>query len=176
MTIEHAHHAIAPAARPRGSAADAIASTLVLGVGNTLLGDDGAGVAVAERIRERALDSVRCLDGGTLNFTLLQYLEPDLHFIAVDAAMLDEPPGTVKVFEDADMDAFLGSGRSASVHEVSLAELLDMARLTGNLPRRRTLIAIQPANVDWNPELSTEVAAGVERAARLVLHMTEEKP
>ena len=148
-------------------------STVVLGLGNTLLGDDGAGVATVGRLNHQTRDDVIWLDGGTLNFTLLAHLAADRNLIAVDAARLDAPAGTVRVFVDGEMDAFLNSGRAGSIHEVSLAELLDMARLSGAFPRRRALVAIQPAKVDWDAELSCEVAAGVEVAAEAVMKLLE---
>ena len=46
------------------------------------------------------------------------------------------------------MDKFLGR-RHCSVHEVGLVDLLNMARLTGNDPAHRALIAIQPDSLDW---------------------------
>jgi len=48
-----------------------------------------------------------------------------------------------------------------SVHEVSLADLMDMVRLTGRLPERRALIGIEPAVIDWGDSLTPVVAAAV---------------
>ena len=55
-----------------------------------------------------------------------------------------------------------------SVHEVSLSDLLDIARLTDSLPARRALIGIEPARVDWGSELTAPVAAAVPRAVTAV--------
>ena len=54
-----------------------------------------------------------------------------------------------------------------SVHEVGLADLLDMSRLTGQLPRRRALVGIEPEIVDWGETLSKPVAAAVPAAAQM---------
>ena len=96
---------------------------------------------------------LRFLDGGTLSFTLAVPIEECERLIVVDAAVLGEPPGSVRVFEGEAMDRQL-SRHAKSVHEVSLADLMDMARLTGRLPQRRALIGIEPALVDWGDGLT----------------------
>jgi hydrogenase maturation protease len=75
-------------------------------------------------------------------------------------------PGSVRCFEDQAMDRFL-SGRSGSVHEIGLRDLLDLARLTGNAPRRRALIGIEPTRVELGEQLSPEVQESVPTAVRI---------
>ncbi|MDE2236115.1 MAG: HyaD/HybD family hydrogenase maturation endopeptidase [Gammaproteobacteria bacterium] len=142
------------------------AAVVVLGLGNTLLGDDGVGVQVVQHLQagRRLPSGIRFLDGGTLSFSLLEDIENTDSLIVVDAAQLGEEPGSVHIYRDLAMDEFLRSRRSSSVHEVSLAELLDMARLTGHLPERRALVAIQPQHIDWNTEVSPDVRGGLETA------------
>jgi len=144
--------------------------TLVLGIGNNLLSDEGAGVHVVRQLAEQYpdQDGVEYLDGGTLSFTLAEPIAAADGLIVVDAARLDSPPGTVRLFEGPDMDAFL-KGKRSSVHEVSLADLIDMARLTGDLPERRCLIGIQPESLDWGDAPGPEVAAAIPLAAEQVL-------
>ena len=140
---------------------------LVLGLGNALLRDDGAGVAVIRRLQEGkgVPAGTRLLDGGTLSFSLLEEIENCDALIVVDAAQMDEPAGTVRVFRDAAMDAFLRGKRACSVHEISLLELLDMARLTELLPGKRAFIGIQPERIDWGTEVSPSVAESLDIAS-----------
>jgi hydrogenase maturation protease len=136
---------------------------LVLGIGNTLLCDEGAGVA-AMRTLERLLDSrngIEFLDGGTLSFTLAVPIAACDALLVFDAAMLDGPPGTVAAFEGEAMDRFLGENRRFSVHEVGLLDLMTMTRLTGDLPEHRCLIAVKPAKLDWGEDLTPAVAAAL---------------
>ena len=66
---------------------------LVLGIGNVLLSDDGAGVRLAERLREEDAATVATvIDGGTLSFSLLTYIESTDSMLVLDAADLDSPP------------------------------------------------------------------------------------
>lgn len=160
--------------RPTGYGAVAAARTLrpgpvalVLGFGNVLLSDDGAGVKLIERLRsELGPDAADFVDGGTLSFSLLPYLEATDSMLVIDAADLNRAAGAVGLFEGAAMDGFLTSTRRRSVHEVGLIDLLDMARLQGCLPARRALLCIQPCRIDWSETLSTSVAEALPEAAR----------
>ncbi len=147
---------------------------LVLGIGNVLLSDDGAGVRLAERLREEDAATVATvIDGGTLSFSLLTYIESTDSMLVLDAADLDSPAGAVALFEGTAMDQFLGTARRRTVHEVSLIDLLDMARLQGCLPRRRALLCIQPSRIDWSETLSPPVAAALPEAALQALALLQ---
>lgn len=148
--------------------------TLVLGIGNVLLSDDGAGVRLAERLRrECAAEDATFVDGGTLSFSLLAYIESTDSLLVLDAADLKSRAGSVALFEGTGMDRFLGSVRRRTVHEVGLIELLDMARLQGCLPHQRALLCIQPDRIDWSETLSPAVAAAIPEAARQALALLQ---
>lgn len=143
-------------------------NTLVLGLGNTLLSDEAVGITVIRRLEAASdLAQARFLDGGTLGFTLASPIAEHPRLIVVDAARMDEPAGTVRIFEGNAMDVQL-SGKGKSVHEVSLADLMDMARLSDTLPRQRALVGIEPAVVDWGETLTPPVKAAVPQAMDLV--------
>jgi hydrogenase maturation protease len=149
-------------------------ATLVIGIGNSLFGDDGAGIHVIETLREAGLpEGVELVDGGTLSFTLLDFVEEADRLIVVDAAELHAEPGTVEVFHDAAMDAFLTSSKRPSVHEVNLLDVLVAARIRGRLPAKRTLVGIQPLSLDWSSTPTPDVAAGVAKAADAIAGMCE---
>lgn len=138
-------------------------SVLVLGIGNTLLSDEGVGVRAMQSLQQRlaAREDVEFLDGGTLSFTLAPAIAEHDSLIVIDAAELGVAPGGVAVFADEEMDGFLGTNRKRSVHEVSLLDLMAVTLLEDQLPRRRALIAIQPERVDWGDDLSEPVAASI---------------
>lgn len=149
--------------------------TLILGLGNVLLTDEAVGPVVVGRLAaESEGDSgLRFLDGGTLSFTLAVPIAECERLIVVDAAVLGEPPGSVRVFQGEAMDRQL-SRHAKSVHEVSLADLMDMARLTDRLPQRRALIGIEPALVDWGDGLTAQVAVAVPLAMAEVRRLLSE--
>jgi hydrogenase maturation protease len=144
---------------------------LVLGIGNPLLSDEGAGIHVVRTLQSQSdlrSPDVEFLDGGTLSFTLAVPIQETDALIVVDAAQLGAKPGTTKVFEGADMDRFLLSARKASAHEVGLTDLMTIAALSDHWPERRALVAIQPENLDWGEEPTPAVANGVRDAAQKV--------
>jgi hydrogenase maturation protease len=156
---------------PRGAGAAALRlvapRALVLGFGNVLLSDDGAGIRLVERLRlELGAKAAEFVDGGTLSFSLLPYLEATHSMLVIDAADLGREPGAIGLFEGTAMDEFLKISRRRTVHEVGLIDLLDMARLLGCLPDQRALLCIQPGRIDWCETLSRTVAEVMPEASR----------
>jgi hydrogenase maturation protease len=146
--------------------------TLVLGIGNNLLTDEGAGIHVIQHLREICPESpeITFLDGGTLSFVLASELAVHERLIIVDAAQMGLKPGEIACFEGADMDSYL-KGNRKSVHEVGLTDLLDIARLSGHFPQKRALIGIQPLSLDWGEAPTAAVAAAVPEAASMILSL-----
>lgn len=144
-------------------------NTLVLGLGNTLLGDEGLGVRIIEKMQQEDSDlaGITYLDGGTLSFTLAGYIEEADNLIIVDAAQLNSSPGDISVYENEDMDQFVSSSRNKSVHEVNITDILALAHLTGHLPERRALIGIQPKFIDWGDTLSDPAAQAIPQARKI---------
>jgi len=147
---------------------------LVLGVGNTLLSDDGAGVHVATALRSRIDLSprIKIIDGGTLGLSLLPEIEDAAGLIVVDAAELGLQPGAIRVFEDEAMDRHL-SGKKRTVHEVAVADLLAAATMTGHAPQERALVAIQPESTDWGLEPTAGIRSAIAGAADAVASVVE---
>ena len=143
--------------------------TLVLGIGNTLLSDEGLGIHLLHYLKAQnpTLPGVTWLDGGTLSFTLAPDIEDHENLIVLDAAQLNEEPGTIKLLEDSEMDRFIGHGKR-SVHEVGLVDLMAIARLQDSLPEKRALLGIQPAEFGWGERPSDVVSKAIPVAARLV--------
>lgn len=139
--------------------------TLILGLGNVLMTDEAVGAEVIKQL-QGVLDPGKgytLMDGGTLSFTLADPIGDCEHLIVVDAAAMGSPPGTVRVFEGTAMDEQLRAP-AKSVHEVSLADLMDMVRLTDRLPSMRALVGIEPERIDWGEQLTPAVADAVPRA------------
>ncbi len=142
-------------------------SIAVVGIGNSLLTDDGAGIHTLERFAERNTDeAVDCIDGGTVGLALLDRLGGLDGLVALDAMKLGKAPGSVTVLLDEEMDAHLRR-QKGSVHEVGLSDLMDALRLRGELPQHRALIGIEPADMDWGTKPTEPVAAAVPEAASL---------
>lgn len=139
---------------------------LVLGIGNTLLTDEGIGVHVVYQLQQdnEFSPDVTYMDGGTLSFTLAHPIESCEQLIVVDASEIKSSPGSVKVFEDEAMDHFISTGNKKSVHEVGLVDVMSIALLSGNLPARRALVGIQPDSLDWGEHPTDAVKQAIPLA------------
>ena len=146
--------------------------TLVLGIGNVLLSDDGAGVHVARKLAQDLAGSedVEVIDGGTLSFTLAPLISAAQRLIILDATELGLPPGAVQTFVGSEVDSLFGRAR-LTVHEVNLRDVLDIARLTDGLPAERALVGIQPASLGWGMEPTAAVSSALESAASCVVEL-----
>jgi len=139
--------------------------TLVLGVGNTLLADEGAGVHAMHYLNDHyEFPETEFLDGGTLSFSLAGAVAETNNLIIFDAAELRAEAGFVRVFEGAELEKFLLSG-CRSVHEVGFADLMDIARLQDTLPENCALIGIQPKQLGWGDKPGAAVRAAIPQAA-----------
>lgn len=135
---------------------------LVLGLGNILLGDEGVGVRVVERLHEKyeLPDEVQALDGGVRGLALLPYLEGVRRLLIVDAVAAGKEPGSLIRMEGDDVPAFLSP--KVSPHQEGLADLLIAARLTDLYPEEVVLWGVEPAVTETGLELSPPVAARVD--------------
>ena len=146
--------------------------TLVLAIGNSLLTDEGVGIHALQALQDKypEPEGVTYMDGGSLSFTLAGAVEDTDNLIVIDATQLKSKPGTVDCMVNEEMDSFLGSCKR-SVHEVGLLDLLDISRLTGNLPERRALVAIQPDVIDWGDKPTESVAAAIPVLVDKIIHL-----
>lgn len=149
--------------------------TLVLAIGNSLLTDEGVGIHALLAMEKLHPDiaGVTYMDGGTLSFTLAGAVEDTDNLIVLDATQLKSEPGTVDCLVNEDMDNFLGTCKR-SVHDIGLLDLLDISRLTGNLPERRALVAIQPDVIDWGDYPTAKVAAAIPVVVEKVLALMQQ--
>ena len=146
--------------------------TLVLGLGNELLSDDGVGVHAVRALQSEGLDGAELVDGGTLGFALAGDVAETAALVVVDAAALGGEPGSVAVYEGDELDRLLhGGGRDA--HGAGLAQMLAGAKLIGGLPERRALVGIQPDHTGWGTELTPAVAAALPAACSRVRELLE---
>ncbi len=100
---------------------------LVLGVGNLLLGDEGVGIHLINKMQKTSLPpGVEVMDGGTTSFELINYFRGRKKVIIVDAVKGDAEPGTILRFTPEDAD--LQWHQTESAHQLNLQELFRFAR------------------------------------------------
>jgi hydrogenase maturation protease len=139
--------------------------TLVLGLGNVLMGDEGIGVYVVRALETHTLPAgVECLDGGTGGFTLLEPLENAGRIILVDAAADGNPLGTVSRVEPRFARDY---PPTLTAHDVGMKDLLDVFYIQGG-EHEIVLYAItidphQPIRMSLSAEGEKAAAVAVER-------------
>jgi hydrogenase maturation protease len=119
---------------------------LVLGVGNILMSDEGAGVYVVRSLEQnfQFSENISLLDGGTLGMRLLNPISRASQLIVADTAMLGFSPGTISRLTMDDIRT--GNIVKNSMHQLSFAETLSMAEMMGFLPPM-VIIAIEPFDI-----------------------------
>ena len=154
--------------------------TIVIGLGNPILGDDGVGWRVVEEVARQTVDrpevETDCVSLGGLN--LMERLTGYERVVLIDAIYTgSKPVGTVSRFVLSDLPD-LTAGHSASAHDTSLRTALNVGRsMDIPLPKDEavTVIAIEAENVyDFTQELSAAVAAAVPLATQSVLDVLKD--
>ena len=136
--------------------------TLVLGVGNKLMSDEGVGVHVIERLAEKFQlpEEVQVLDGGTLGLDLLYYLEGIENLLIVDAAETGKEAGTMIRLQDDEVPAFMSI--KISPHQMGVPDMLAAAKMMDRYPKRLVLWGIQPQLITLGLDLSPVLASKVD--------------
>jgi len=138
---------------------------LVLGLGNSIMTDDGFGVRAVELLssRFRFQGEVRLLDGGPLGLDLLPHLEGIEQLLIIDALQMQAAPGTV--FRLAGEEVPRAFASKLSVHQMGVQDLLAVSELMGHLPKELVVWGVQPENIEMGTELTPTVAAALEPVA-----------
>lgn len=143
--------------------------TLILGLGNPLLGDEGIGGRVIEELRGLELPAgVELADGGTAGLGLIGLMEGYQRVIIVDAADMGRPPGHVVRFTPSEVQ-FKTAEAPLSLHQIGLGEALVVAEALEMAPAELIIIGIQPGRIEAGVGLSPEVEGAIPQAIRMVL-------
>ena len=152
--------------------------TLVLGLGNPILGDDGVGWKVAEQIQSRIQKLAPSVEVDFASLGGLSLMERMLGYsyvVLIDSMETGESPaGTVKVFPLVELSNPM-AGHSASAHDASLVTALQAAQALGaDVPARVDVVSIEAKmTYEFSEELSPEVAAAVPVAVEKAVKLLE---
>ena len=141
---------------------------LVLGLGNVVCSDDGAGVAAVHKlIREYDFpEGVVVLDGGTLGLSLLPLVDSADQVILVDAIGADGPPGTQVRIEGEEVAPAVYE--RLSPHQIGVADLLAGASLLDRYPDRVVILGVIPESIELGLERTPAVQASIPELAERV--------
>jgi hydrogenase maturation protease len=137
--------------------------TLMLGLGNVIMGDEGVGVHVVRALEQHSLPAnVECLDGGTGGFVLLEPLQSAGRIILIDAAADGNPPGTVtrttpKFSRDYPP--------TLTAHDIGVKDLLDVFYIQGGGPD----VVLYAIAIDPQQPISMELSPAIAKAAKVAV-------
>ncbi|HRH45529.1 MAG TPA: hydrogenase maturation protease [Pyrinomonadaceae bacterium] len=140
---------------------------LILGIGNTLMGDEGIGVHVVNSLEKTALpDGVELLDGGTGSFLLLEPMQSADKVILIDATIDGAKAGSVRRLHPRYSKDY---PKTLTAHDIGLKDLIDAFYLMGKTPEV-TLFAVSIEDLqDLTTEMSPDLNKVVPKVAGLVL-------
>jgi len=143
-----------------------MSKTLILGLGNTLLRDDGVGVRVAEKLQAEDLKA-EVRNGATLGLSLFEILTKCEKALVVDAVDMGKAPGTMACFSAQEILA-LPESKNFSLHEIGLLEVLKIGQTLNEEFRNVTIIGIQPQDLRQGESLSPEVEKVIPQVIEMI--------
>jgi hydrogenase maturation protease len=145
--------------------------TVVLGLGNPLMADDGLGLLALERLRAEwdLPPGVTLADGGTWGMMLLPLIEDADELLLLDAIRAGQAPGTLTELSREELPRYFA--HKLSPHQIDLREILALSELRGTMPARVVAIGVEPGRVEMSTELSPVVEARVDE----VIHAAVER-
>ena len=141
-------------------------STVVIGLGNLLMADEGVGVRLVRALAAQ-FPAVDFCELGTGGMAVLHALAGRRKAVLLDCARMDQPPGTIRRF----VPDQVASGKALpgfSLHEGDLLEILALSRRLGECPETVVIFGIQPASLAPGESLSPALASGFDAYLQLI--------
>jgi hydrogenase maturation protease len=134
----------------------------VLGLGNLIYSDDGAGVAALGRLRNhpRLPSGVELVDGGLFGLQVVSLVENASRLLLLDAVDVGASAGTVIRMKGEELERL---PRGLGAHEFGAPDLLSLFKLRERGPDEVVFLGIQPASIALGTSLSAEVESGLNR-------------
>jgi hydrogenase maturation protease len=146
-----------------------VSDTVIVGLGNLLLKDDGAGVHTIRALEKEILPpSVELVDGGTSTLSLLSYFVGCPKIIIIDALQAGLPPGTIYRLRPEDIPHY--RSEHLSIHDVQILDVIKMAAMIGEQPEV-VILGIEPQEIASGLELTPVIE---ERIPSLVQSVIKE--
>jgi hydrogenase 3 maturation protease len=133
--------------------------TLIVGIGNTLKGDDGAGPLVCEQLAGKTCAEI--IDAGTVPENYIQPIikKAPQNLIIIDAIDSGAPPGTIDIFRPEQISSF-----AFSTHTLSPRLFIDM--ITRQIKVDVYLLGIQPAQTQLGQSTSNQVSKAIQQLTK----------
>ena len=150
---------------------------LVLGIGNYLMGDEGVGVHVAERLqKDESLRDIDIVDGGTGGFHLLEYFETYETVILIDATLDNNPNGTIRLIKPRFAQDF---PKAMSTHDIGLKDMVSALQLMDKMPTIHLFVvsieSLQQQGIELTAEVEAVVPTVIEKIKTLIFDLQKQE-
>ncbi len=134
--------------------------TIVLGLGNPLMGDEGIGIKLIEMLQSASGDFPEAdfVDAGTGGMSLLHLISGRRKAVIIDCCIMGTEAGTIKQFTPDEVKT-VKQLTHLSLHEVDIIKVIELARQLGECPEEIVFFGIEPETVSQQMELS-EILTG----------------
>ncbi|MDX9714589.1 MAG: HyaD/HybD family hydrogenase maturation endopeptidase [Dissulfurispiraceae bacterium] len=146
----------------------------VIGLGNILMMDEGIGVMIAKKLGQRIKcdPEVEFFDGGTKGLELMPYIEGREKILVIDAVDFGRDPGYIGVLRNDEIPAALQS--KMSVHNIGLADIMFVLKLSGIQPSEICLLGIQPKKIELGLEPTEEINSKIPQLIEYAVDILRE--
>lgn len=141
--------------------------TVVLGIGNTILTDEAAGVRAAEALEQayKTPTNVQIIDGGTSGMEMIEDLSNLDFLIVIDVVKTGAAPGTVVRIAGKDIPVFFR--KKLSPHQIALPDVLASLELLDTMPKEIIVLGVEPLSLELGMEMTATIAERVPQLAAM---------
>lgn len=145
-------------------------STIVLGIGNPLMGDEGIGPKLIEMLQSRGVydSDVEFIDAGTGGMNVLHLIAGAEKAIIIDCALMSTEPGTIKRFTLDDIETNKPLAYE-SLHEADVIKVVQLSRELGEAPGEIVFFGIEPEAIRQQPYLSGNLEKNLDHYVKTIL-------
>lgn len=142
---------------------------VILGIGNTILSDEGVGVRAVELFQERYRlpENVVAIDGGTSGMEMIEDLSHLDFLLVLDTIMAGKPPGSIVRLAGSEVPSFFR--RKLSPHQIGLSDVLASLEFLEAEPKDIVVIGVQPVTLELGMELTPTVEARVSEVVDMAV-------
>ncbi len=143
--------------------------TLVLGLGNPLMADEGVGCRIVERFLAQVdkYPDIDFIDSGTDGMTILHLIANRKKVILIDCAYMGTKPGTIRKFTPDDVQTVKKLAHQ-SLHEADILKILTMSKQLGQYPEEVIIFGIEPETIAQKQNLSETISQKLDKYVAVI--------
>ena len=142
---------------------------VVIGIGNPLMGDDGFGVEVVEKLKGKVPNFVELYKYEVLNFQVLNVIENSDVTIIIDVIKSNGNPGDIYVVDFKELNRRYG--RITSLHDLDIVKIIEVGRFVYNLPEKIVIVGVEPERIEFGIGLSEPVRKVIPKVIDLIINL-----